>query len=77
VIAQKAEKSREWSAAVSALREVRGCLTLLGEISGELKKQEGVNVSVETPLIAPILITQYVQMAKDGTIRVLEESREG
>jgi hypothetical protein len=76
-IAQKAQKARQWHPAVAALREVRCCLELLGQISGELTKREGINVSVETPLVAPILITQYVQMAKDGTIRVLEESREG
>jgi hypothetical protein len=59
---------------VSALREVRGCLELLGEISGELKKQDGVNVSIETPLMPPVLITQYESMAKDGTLQILEET---
>jgi hypothetical protein len=57
-IAQKEQKAREWHAAVSALREVRGCAELLGELPGELKKQDSVNVSVEMPLVAPVLITQ-------------------
>jgi hypothetical protein len=47
------------------VREVRCCLELLGQISGEIKKQEGVHVSLEAPLIAPVLITQYVAMAKE------------
>lgn len=68
-IAQKAQKAREWHAAVSALREVRGCLELLGELSGELDKQDSVNVSLETSLVAPVLITQYVEMARDGTLK--------
>lgn len=76
-IAQKAQKAREWHAAVSALREVRGCLELLGELSGELKRQDSINASVETPLVAPILITQYVKIAKDGTLKILEESHDG
>jgi hypothetical protein len=75
-IAQKAQKAREWHAAVSALREVRGCRELLGELSGELTKQDSVNVSVKTPLVAPVLITQYVQMAKDGTLKIQEKSHD-
>jgi transposase-like protein len=73
-IAEKAQKAREWHAAVSALREVRGCLELLGKLSGELQKKDSVNVSVETPLVAPVLIRQFVEMAKDGTLKVLEET---
>jgi hypothetical protein len=75
-IAQKAQKARQWHPAVSALREVRCWLELLGLISGEIKKQEGVNVSLEAPLVAPVLITQYVAMAKDGTLKILEESHD-
>ena len=47
-IAQRAQRAREWSAAVSALREVRACLELLGQISGELEKEDkgSVNVNV-------------------------------
>lgn len=76
-IAQKAQRARDWRAAVSALREVRVCLELLGDLSGELKKLNSVNVSVEAPLVAPVLITQYVSMAKDGTLKVLEETGDG
>ena len=52
------------------------CLELLGQISGDIKKQESVNVSLEAPLIAPFLITQYVAMAKEGTFKILEESHD-
>jgi hypothetical protein len=70
MVAHKAQQAREWHAAVSALREVRWCLELLGEISGELKKQEG---QYGAPLIAPVLITQYVEVAKDGTpVKIVE-----
>ncbi len=49
-IAEKAQRARAWPAAVSAFRELRGCLELLGQISGELKKQDGVTVSVNINL---------------------------
>jgi predicted DNA-binding protein YlxM (UPF0122 family) len=45
-ISQKAQRARQWPAAVSALREVRSCLELLGQLSGELQKEVTVNMNV-------------------------------
>ncbi len=39
-ISQKAQRARQWQAAVSALRELRGCLELLGKLSGELQRPD-------------------------------------
>jgi len=75
-IAQKAQRAREWHAAVSALREVRGCLELLGQISGELKKQdEGVHVNVNINLARRALFLKMSNQemetyARDGTLPV-------
>lgn len=50
-ISKKAQRAREWHAAVTACREIRGCLELLAEVSGELrKKSEEVNVDVNINL---------------------------
>ncbi len=38
-IATKAETEKQWRAASGAMREIRGCLTLLGQLSGELKTE--------------------------------------
>lgn len=38
-IATAAKKDKSWPAAISALREVRGCIELLGKLSGELQAQ--------------------------------------
>lgn len=59
-IAMKAQRAREWSAAVSALREVRGCLELLGQISGELRKEkeQGVNLNVNINLTRRALFSR-------------------
>ena len=43
-IAEQAQKDRAWAAAVGAVREVRNCLTLLGQLSGEL--QTGMRSSI-------------------------------
>jgi hypothetical protein len=45
-IARAAEKARQWSPAVSALREVRCCLELLAELQGELQRTQN-NVFVQ------------------------------
>jgi len=36
-IADAAKRNKSWAAAVSALREVRGCIELLGKLDGQLK----------------------------------------
>ena len=36
-IASQAQKKKNWTGAVGALREVRGCLDLLGRLSGQLQ----------------------------------------
>lgn len=45
-ICEKAMAEGEWTPAVSATRELRGCLELIGKLSGELK-QPGVNVDIK------------------------------
>jgi len=38
-IAEKAKKDKQWNSALAALKETRGCLELLGKLSGELQAQ--------------------------------------
>ncbi len=45
-ICEKAMAEGEWTPAVSATRELRGCLELIGKLSGELK-QPGVNIGIQ------------------------------
>jgi hypothetical protein len=45
-ILSKAEKTKDWRAATSAIREARGCLELLGKLAGELNEVQTVNIIV-------------------------------
>jgi hypothetical protein len=45
-IAEQANKAKQWQSACAALRECRCNLALLGELSGELRRGNGVNVGV-------------------------------
>jgi len=45
-ILSKTEESGDWRAANGAVREVRGCLELLGKLAGELNEGQTVNVMV-------------------------------
>ncbi|HXM22568.1 MAG TPA: hypothetical protein VN948_15030 [Terriglobales bacterium] len=40
-IAKAAKKQKDWPAATAAFREMRGCLELLGKVTGELQPQQG------------------------------------
>lgn len=53
-ITQKAEEDRAWSSAVAAIREIRGCLTLLAQLTGELQSHGSTNISVS-------IVSQRVQ----------------
>lgn len=43
-LAHKAEEDRAWPAAIGALREIRGCLTLLAQLTGELEASRHTNI---------------------------------
>lgn len=45
-ILSKTEQAEDWRAANGAIREVRGCLELLGKLAGELKEGQSVNIIV-------------------------------
>jgi hypothetical protein len=45
-IAHKAEEDRAWSSTVAAIREIRGCLTLLAQLTGVLQERTSNNVSI-------------------------------
>lgn len=45
-ILDRAENARDWSTALKAIREARGCLELLGRLMGELQEGQTVNVLV-------------------------------
>jgi hypothetical protein len=45
-IANCAKKNKSWASAISALRELRSCLELLGRMSGELSQTPGPKLSV-------------------------------
>ena len=58
-IADKAQRAREWHPAVLALREVKGCVQLLAEITGELEKEKDeVNVNVSINLTQRALFSR-------------------
>ena len=56
-IARKAEQDRAWSSATAAIREIRGCLTLLGQLTGELQMRPS------TTSISLTVVSQRVQMS--------------
>lgn len=67
-IAERANKAKSWASAVAALREVRGCLELLGKLSGELGQSgNGTSVHVSTavqygiPAMAPYGTDEFGQ----------------
>lgn len=45
-ILTKTEEAGDWRAANGAIREVRGCLELLGKLAGELKEGQSVNIII-------------------------------
>ncbi|MCU1302667.1 MAG: hypothetical protein JWQ87_2951, partial [Candidatus Sulfotelmatobacter sp.] len=45
-IANCAKKNKSWASAISALRELRSCLELLGRMSGELSQTPGPKVQI-------------------------------
>lgn len=45
-IANCAKKNKSWASAISALRELRSCLELLGRMSGELSQVPGPKVQI-------------------------------
>jgi hypothetical protein len=45
-IAQRAEEDRAWSSAAAAIREIRGCLTFLGQLTGELQVRASTNINL-------------------------------
>src|SRR4051794_25208222 len=45
-LAQQAEEDRAWAPAIAAIREVRSCLTLLAQLSGEMQAQNSMNINV-------------------------------
>ena len=42
----QAEEDRAWSSAAAAIREIRGCLTLLAQLTGELQVRAQSNISL-------------------------------
>lgn len=71
-ISQKAQKARQWQAAVAALREVRACLELLGQLSGELQRAEvnvGVNVNIGMRVMFDRMSRREMELyAREGTL---------
>jgi hypothetical protein len=45
-IGQRAEEDRAWSSAAAAFREIRGCLTFLGQLTGELQVRASSNINL-------------------------------
>lgn len=45
-IAHKAEEDGAWSSAAAAIREIRGCLTLLAQLTGELHRGASFNINL-------------------------------
>jgi hypothetical protein len=45
-IAEAATRERDWSPAIAASRELRGCLELLGRLSGELQRGTQVGIQI-------------------------------
>jgi hypothetical protein len=60
-IAERAEKAKQWSPAVSALGEVRRCLELLAELQGEISKNQ-TNVFLQLGLRSEGEITERLSV---------------
>lgn len=77
-IALSAKQSRQWQPAVSALREVKGCLELLGKISGELRQESSVNVNLNARAgFDRMSASELEAYARDGTLPLWWESSNG
>jgi len=80
-ILSKTEEAEDWRAANAAIREVRGCLELLGKLAGELKEGQTINVTVSTQWVE--LRTSIIQAlepypeAKSGVLGALEGKTNG
>lgn len=61
----KAEEAKEWGAAASAAREIRGSLELLAKLSGELKTG-GINVAITMNWIRSLNIESLPQAEFDA-----------
>jgi hypothetical protein len=46
MIAETATKAKDWTPAISASRELRGCLELLGKLSGEIQTGTKIGIAV-------------------------------
>jgi hypothetical protein len=49
MIAETATKAGDWTPAISASRELRGCLELLGKLSGEIQTGAKIGIAVNAP----------------------------
>lgn len=77
-ILSRTEEAEDWRAANGAIREVRGCLELLGKLAGELRDGHTINVILTPQWIE--LRTTIIQAleaypkAKLSVMRALDES---
>lgn len=68
-IALAAKRARQWQPAVSALREVKTCLELLGKISGELRQESSVNLNLNARAgIDRMSASELEAYARDGAL---------
>jgi hypothetical protein len=60
MIAKGAQRAKQWTAATTALREVRCCLELLGKLSGELQQGPLVSSQQNQVLVPPVINVEFV-----------------
>gem|GEM_PF-1762530 len=77
-IAEQAQKEHAWSAAAGAIREIRGCLTMLAQRRGELQTgtRRGVNVTISVEQIRAAVRAAHPEQFAALTRELLDNATE-
>jgi hypothetical protein len=80
-ILDKAEKVEDFRGALSAIREARGCLELLGKLAGELRDVPTVNIlvtpawlNIQTVILSALDVHPHARLAVADALAGIEVS---
>jgi transposase-like protein len=75
LIAEAATRERDWMPAVAASRELRGCLELLGKLSGEIQSgpQVGIIINGRRPKTVVVGSPEWEESFRDYLTAMLED----
>jgi len=75
-ILSKCEKSKDWKTALSAIREARGCLELLGKLAAELQSAPTVNILISPEWVRiRTLILETLESYPDARLAIAKALR--